>query len=467
MDLNNNNEETPLMKTGKVIEEDYRPLSNMEQFKNSIREIQNSPRDYWLLLLSKFGNFTGFSLLSLSATIFLIEVQKFSDIETGIIVICLGICGTAYSLLFGFIPDRYGIKLSLACCNIIGCVGFVFIVAVENRYIQLVMITTLIMISVAISVPATKLAIKRYTNERSRSMGYSIYYLVYYGSAAVAGAAIDIILSAGNEDHSTFRIIFAIAASLLFISALVSFFLRELDVHLRGEEEVRIIAYTGSAWEHTKGILVLKSFWRFLVLTLFLVLSRSIYYHLELTLPVYMYREIGDGAHFGYMIVLHELVMIIGTPALTMLVYYCSNYTLLAIGAFISGIGPLVLLFGSDYLHVIVFVVIVSIGESIHAPRFIEYTLMIAPPGKEGIFLAVAASPLPLGLIISGLSAGFLLDGFCPEEGERNCWAMWLIISLIALVSPLVMLLFRTFLEQPLFEPQPYIFWSKEAKEEQ
>lgn len=464
MDPNNNlKETTALIKSGKILEEDYRPLSSFEMFNNSI-EIKEAPRDYWLLLLSKFGNFTGFSLLSLGATIFLIEVQKFSDIETGLIIIMLGLCGASYSLIFGFIPDHYGIKLSLGVCNLIGCLGFATLVVIENRYIQLIAILTMIMVSVAISVPATKLAVKRYTNERSRSMGYSLYYLIYYGSAAVAGLSIDLLLSAGNEDHATFKIIFGISACLLFVSAVVSFCLRELNVHTRGEEEVRVRGYSGSPWEHTKAILVLKSFWRFLILTLFLVLSRSIYYHLEITLPIYMYREIGDGAHFGYMIVLHELVMIIGTPTLTVLVYYMSNYSLLILGAFISGVSPLILLFGSDYVHVIIFVVVLSIGESIHAPRFIEYTLMIAPVGKEGIFLAVAASPLPLGLIISGLSAGFLLDGFCPEEGDRNCWAMWLIIGGISLITPIVMLWFRSALEQPLFEPQPFVSWSKEAK---
>jgi hypothetical protein len=137
-----------------------------------------------------------------------------------------------------------------------------------------------------------------------------------------------------------------------------------------------------------------------------------------------MNREIEKEAHFGNMILLHEIIMMIGAPLLTILVYYFSNYTLLIIGAVISGISPLVLLIGSSYTYVCLFVIIASIGECIHAPRFIEYTLSVAPQGKEGIFLAVAGSPLPLSLIISGLSAGLLLNNFCPEDGERNCGIM-------------------------------------------
>ena len=165
------------------------------------------------------------------------------------------------------------------------------------------------------------------------------------------------------------------------------------------------------------------------------------------------------------MIVIHEVVMIIGIPSFTFLIYYFSNYSLLIIGAVVSSVAPLIFVFGSGYLYVIVFVIVVSIGESIHVPRFVEYSVSIAPAGKEGVFLAVAAAPLPLGLIISGLSAGFLLSEYCPEDGERDCWAMWAIISGLSAIAPVFMMIFRPKLEQPQHEPQPYVSWSKKANE--
>ncbi|OMJ73035.1 hypothetical protein SteCoe_28362 [Stentor coeruleus] len=458
--------ETTPLKENEEYDKDYTAPTNLEQFNKSFSELLNLPRDFWLLLVSKIANFTAFNLLALSAMIFVIEVHSFTDLEAGIIMVILGLSATIYSMLFGFVPDYYGVRVSLTICNVLGCIGFGLLCIFSNRYWQIGIIILFIMLSVAVSVPGTKMAVKRYTNEKTRSIGYSVYYLAYYGSGAIAGLMIDLILSIGSENMATFRIIFGISTGMLFVAALITIFLRQLDVHTRGEEEIAVRPSSSSVWEHTKSILVLKSFWRFIILTLLIILSRCVYYHIELTLPVYMYREIEDGAHFGYMIVLHELIMIIGTPSLTILVYYFNNYSLLLLGAFISGLSPLILLFGSGYFYVSMFVIVASIGESIHAPRFIEYTLGVAPKGKEGIFLAVAASPLPLGLIISGISAGFLLGEYCPDDGERQCWMMWLIIACISLVTPVAMVVLRIFLEQPLFEPQPYVSWSKEAKSE-
>ena len=237
-------ESTSLMAKSSLLKDSFQQKSTLGQFTNSITEIKNSPRDYWLLLLSKFGNFAGFSLLSLSATVFVIEVQNFSDIDAGIINILLGFFGVLYSIVFGYFPDHYGIRFSLILCNIVGCAGFVLLINVNNKYAQLCIILSLILISVTISIPATKLAVKQYTNDKSISMGYSLYYLVYYGSAAVAGLLIDYILSKYGQNLNSFRLIFGISAFLLFGSALVSAFLREVNRNPPENENFMILENT-------------------------------------------------------------------------------------------------------------------------------------------------------------------------------------------------------------------------------
>lgn len=196
-----------------------------------------------------------------------------------------------------------------------------------------------------------------------------------------------------------------------------------------------------------------------------MVIVRAIYLHLEINLSIFMYRDIEEGAHFGYMLAFHQIVMMIFTPIMTFLIYYFKNYTLLVVGGCLSAISPLVFLYESSYFTVFLFVLIASLAESIFAPRLIDYTLEIAPKGKEGVFLAVAASPLPLSLIIAGLMGGFLFSEYCPSEGEKNCWKMWLIISLFTLLAVILMFLLRPILEQPKEESQPYVPWSREAKE--
>lgn len=51
------------------------------------------------------------------------------------------------------------------------------------------------MISGSIIVPTAKLAIKRYTNNSSRSLAYSIIMIVIWGASTIIGLVVDIVLT--------------------------------------------------------------------------------------------------------------------------------------------------------------------------------------------------------------------------------------------------------------------------------
>ena len=137
-----------------------------------------------------------------------------------------------------------------------------------------------------------------------------------------------------------------------------------------------------------------------------------------------MYRDLGKGAHFGYMMAGHQLVLIIATPTLTFLLFYFTPYSLLLIGSLISTSSVLVFLFGSNYYTIAIFVMIISLGEAIYSPRLVDYTLSVAPKGKEAVYIGIANVPNFLSLLITGISSGILLYTVCPAEGEKDCKIM-------------------------------------------
>merc|ERR1712147_393400 len=55
--------------------------------------------------------------------------------------------------------------------------------------------------------------------------------------------------------------------------------------------------------------------------------------------------------------------------------------------------------------------------------------------GSAPIFLA----KLPVGVL-----SGYLLQEYCPKEGERNSVMMWWIIFLITMPAPFLLTLFRS-----------------------
>ena len=48
------------------------------------------------------------------------------------------------------------------------------------------------------------------------------------------------------------------------------------------------------------------------------------------------------------------------------------------------------------------FVIQLSLGESIWSPRWYDYSMSVAPEGREGVFTAMASAPLFLGKFVTG-----------------------------------------------------------------
>ena len=412
--------------------------TKMKLFMKSFRELSLSSRELFLLYGVALVETLGVMIVITGLTTYLSSVQDFSDVATGCVVAAYGCGGFTFSIFFGGLIDKYGLRLCLICGNSCALLGFVVLVSIANEYVQVVSILLLIAGGNSVVIPSIKLGVKHYANERAQSLGYSLLYIILFGAGAISGIIVDIALTLGGKNTETFNHIFLIGSGFLVLSTILAFQIVNIE-----KDELQ-----QNSWEITKEVLKTKVFWKFMALTLMLVVVKALYAHLTITLPLYMDREIGDGAHFGYMLAIHKGIMVLCIPLLTSLVYYFNCYSLLVLGSAVSALGVIPLLYGGSYGTVIIFIAIVSVGESLYAPRLIDYTLSIAPRGKEGTFVALSSSPLSLGMIVAGIMGGFLLSEYCPDDGERNCWVMWGIIGIVTFAMPLLMLMFRHSLEE-------------------
>jgi hypothetical protein len=119
------------------------------------------------------------------------------------------------------------------------------------------------------------------------------------------------------------------------------------------------------------------------------------------------------------------------------------------IGSTICVIAPLFLALNAGMMNAIGFVVTVSIGEALWSPRIYDYAFEYIPQGKEGLFMALTGAPLFVGVFFTGLSSGFFLEKFCPKFGNCESRSMWFYISLFSLISPVLLLLLKKWLEMP------------------
>ena len=212
-------------------------------------------------------------------------------------------------------------------------------------------------------------------------------------------------------------------------------------------------------WEIVKEVFNEKRFWRLTLVLALASIPMGTLYQSGFVLPIFMQRELGDTSFYGILIALFAVLVIIFGPVMTPLVYYLSMYDCILVGGMVIGLAPFVFGLGTSYATAVAYIVITAMGGAIFECRIIDYNAMVAIPGKEGIYMTVIGITYSFLHIVVGAIGGKLLEVYCPENGERECWVMWMYIGSICLSGTLVMFLLRNALNQPHYQEEidPYI----------
>ena len=208
--------------------------------------------------------------------------------------------------------------------------------------------------------------------------------------------------------------------------------------------------------------------WKYLVMCVLTVNLRSIFRHVDATLPKYLIRAFGCSAPTGSIYAINPAIIIILVPLVTAGTTRVKPFDMIRAGGWLSALSPLLVAAWPSYGGVILFIVLLSIGEAIWSPRWYDYTMALAPEGREGAFTALAAAPLFLATLPTGMLSGELLSRMCPASAEAACQpggvpdphafchggALWGVIAAVTLASPLGITVFARWLRPPDDGPQ-------------
>jgi dipeptide/tripeptide permease len=104
------------------------------------------------------------------------------------------------------------------------------------------------------------------------------------------------------------------------------------------------------------------------------------------------------------------------------------------------------LVIGPTFWTLLGYLVLMTVGEAMWQPRFLQYAAEIAPEGRTGAYMGVAQFPWFLTKVITSLYSGWFLAHYCPKEGPTNTQTMWLIYGFIAISSTVVLVLAKGWL---------------------
>uniref|UniRef100_A0A7S3EPW9 Major facilitator superfamily (MFS) profile domain-containing protein n=1 Tax=Haptolina ericina TaxID=156174 RepID=A0A7S3EPW9_9EUKA len=156
-----------------------------------------------------------------------------------------------------------------------------------------------------------------------------------------------------------------------------------------------------------------------------------------------MLRSFGAAVPKGSIYAINPLLDLLLTPLFVSRLAAVPHFAVIRVGLSIAALSPLVLtLVGPSLTAVILFVLVLTVGDALYNPRTDAYAMLVAPIGREGTFAGAAAALVFLAEVPAGVVGGILLERYCPQGSDgASCDGRRLFgaLAAFACISPLLL----------------------------
>jgi len=187
---------------------------------------------------------------------------------------------------------------------------------------------------------------------------------------------------------------------------------------------------------------------RFMYFIFILIPVQTLFAHNWLTLPQYTSRAFTGFVqdNFEFFVNFNPILIFILTPMIAALTAKKDAYKMTILGTLVMASPTFILALGPNIFTLFAFIIIMTIGEAMWQPRFLQWVAEIAPKGMTGIYMGIGQFPWFLTKVVTAMYAGWFLMKYCPEgvpPAQMDTETMWFIYGLIAMISPIGLWLSR------------------------
>ena len=325
----------------------------------------------------------------------------------------------------GTVADRLGFRRALSLAYLILSCSYFLLgslsaswLAPIRDHVPLVGLVTVVLMLPALGIALVKPSVvgttARASNEKVRSIGYSIYYtLVNIGGAAGPYVA--------SWVHQRMRVenVFRVAALSVFVMFFaVLLFFREP----RRAGEVQ----TTSLGQALRNFMTVIGNPRFMLFLLIFSGYWIVYWQEFIILPLYVHDYVNPATDTELMLITGPLVVIALTVVVSLLMQKIPAFSAIVLGSLITSLAWLVLIGFPTVIGAYATLVVVALGEITQAPRYYEYVSRLAPSGQQGTYMGFAFMPIGIGSLIAGVFGGKLIHhyGEVTHQPQRIWWAV-------------------------------------------
>jgi proton-dependent oligopeptide transporter, POT family len=451
-------------------------------FKNTLQEISQPFKDLFHTSRALFGlnlsylieGFTYFGVLGY-LVLYFNQYIGLDDISAGRMVGVLTAGITLSMLILGATVDWIGLRKSLIYSLLFMLVGRALISGAPNigvpglwnsAHIYAMLGILGVVIGYGIYMPACYAGVKDLTTEKTSAMGYAMLYALMNLGGFLPGIMAPPIRQYFDRDGSNHGMVAMMWIYAIFtvVGIGVVYFIITKKAMVKAVADIEK-EKTGSAPKEESGLGAMtlkektkyyfKNFplrdLRFLYFVFILIPVQTLFAHNWLTLPAYFKRAFEGTVsdYFEFFTNFNPVLIFILTPVITALTSKKNTYKMMIIGTFVMASPTFILATGPSLWAVFAYLIIMSVGEAMWQPRFLQWVAEIAPKNMTGIYMGIGQFPWFLTKVITSLYSGWFLMHYCPADtppAMMNTQFMWLVYGFIAIVSPIGLLLARSWM---------------------
>jgi len=322
-----------------------------------------------------------------------------------------------------------------------------------------------IIIGYGIYQPAAYAGVKKFTSAKTSAMGYAMLYALMNLGGFLPGLISPPLRRAFNITGVFWAYVILTVVGMIVVAVIITKKAEKeaadealaedkaLGTPVTHEEEDELNEMTLKE----KIAFYLKNFplkdMRFLYFIFILIPVQTLFAHNWLTLPQYTSRAFEGfvSDNFEFFVNLNPILIFILTPIVTAFTARKNTYNMMIIGTLVMGLPTFILAFGPNIYTLMTYLIIMTIGEAMWQPRFLQWVAEIAPKNMTGIYMGIGQFPWFLTKIITSLYSGWFLMRYCPVDvppSEMNTEMMWFIYGLIAISSSFGLLVARDWMQK-------------------
>ena len=451
---------------------------------NSFRALKGAPRGFWYTnYIYWLDGVAYFGMLTLLAMYFH-DILGMTD-ETGHkIVSAYMALITGFMLIFGPISDKLGVRKSLLISVVLYIIGRSALplapnfLPVESTTLVVVVFIGLLLAAAGngFMQPASYAGVRKFSDKETATMGYGLLYagmnlgIVFVGFASSRiRSGLDLGGFLSFEGFGIEGVMwFCVLVNVLMLLGLLFFFTpkveREAEASGDGEGQDAESEKAESDTHAAKGPFKRISGWlrhsplsnaRFMFFIFALMPVQTLFAYQFLVMPQFVTRAFSEVVANNMEVIVNvtnPLIIVLGVPVITAMTRKVPVYRMMIIGSLVSALPTFFFLLGPNFWLLMAYLILFSIGEALWQPRFLQYAAELAPEGQTGAYIAFANKPWFMIKFIAGWYTGRMMDIYCPADGPLNTETMWLIYGLVAMVSPVLLVLAAKWVQKGIQE---------------